>query len=32
VHDPTIGMLGAVDGRRPCPEREAYRIADSDAP
>jgi hypothetical protein len=31
-HDPTVGTLGAVDGRRPCREREACRIADGDAP
>jgi hypothetical protein len=25
-------MLGAVDGRRSCRERDAYRISDGDAP
>jgi integrase len=27
-----LGMLRAIDGRRPGREREAYRIADGDAP
>jgi hypothetical protein len=32
VRDLTLGILGAVDGRRLCPQREAYRIPDGDAP